>query len=263
MKVPIEKCHHCVGSQTCENQVVNECLPVCAFGDTSSGQIKIATIGFNPALDEFFSKGLSKDKSQRLAILSDYHLSNRADLSETDIADAKKRRESYFREDREWHSHFEKLESMFSRIQPKWSYVTGRAVHIDLVACATKVRWGALSRECQTALVSNCRNHFLASLDRLPDQTLLMLDGIGVVNEMKRLSIELPNFKFEIEKAENISSLLETRGIVGKLKYNDQKTFPFRGWSMPVGRLPIIWRYDLARWVCETFDPPYLFPPTS
>lgn len=258
----IEKCHHCVGSQACENQVVNECLPVSAFGDVSGKSVKVAVIGLNPALNEFLHGGVAKIRSQRLAMLTDYHLTSRADLRDADVADVKSRRERYFREDREWHSYFEKIESMISRIQPSWSFATGQAVHIDLVACATKVRWGDLSQECQKELIANCRKHLVATLNQLPNGTILLFDGMRVVNEMRLLESTQPGFKFVQEIEARISLIQGNRGYAGKLKLGE-KEFPFRGWSMPVGKLALLWRYDLAHWICETFDPPYPFFPTS
>jgi hypothetical protein len=73
----IEKCHRCVGSQACQNQVVNECLPVSAFGNVSGKSVKVATIGLNPVLNEFYhppNYTTLKNLSQRLAALSDYEL---------------------------------------------------------------------------------------------------------------------------------------------------------------------------------------------
>jgi hypothetical protein len=159
----IEKCHHCIGSQACENQVVNECLPVSAFGNVSGKSVKVATIGLNPALNEFYLSDYItlKNRSLRLAALVDYNITSRADLQEADIEDVKRRREEYFiNAEREPHSYFEKLESLISRIEPRWSFVSGRVVHIDLVACATRVRWSKLSDNCQKELIGNCREFF-------------------------------------------------------------------------------------------------------
>jgi hypothetical protein len=259
-EVIIEKCHHCVGSQACQNQVVNECLPVGAFGNVSGKSVKAAIIGLNPALNEFFHSDYKtiKSRSQRLAVLGDYNLTSRADLQEADIDDAKKRRAEYFiSADREWHSHFEKLESLISRIQPLWSFVSGRVVHIDLVACATQMRWNDLSDDCQKELITNCRGHFLATLSLLPTGTMLLLDGSRVISEIKKLDLI-----FEQDGGEQPINIQWNRGCVGKLKWGE-KEFPFRGWSIPVGKLSQFWRYDLAAWVCGTFKPPLPFLPVA
>jgi hypothetical protein len=252
----IEKCHRCVGSQACENQVVNECLPVDVFGNISEKSVMVATVGLNPALNEFYERDYKTPKSrdQRLAMLSDYKLNSRADLHEADLKDAKKRREEYFvNTAREWHSYFERFESLISRIEPRWSFVSGRVVHIDLVACSTYVRWSELSENCKTNLLSNCRGHFLETLSNLPNGTLLLFDGSSVINEMRNLGAT-----FDREG----DYLQQNRGYIGNLKLGE-KLFPFRGWSKPVGKLSLIWRYDLAEWLCRTFNPPLPFLPVS
>ena len=76
--------------------MVNECLPVSVFGDITRPNLKVVTIGLNPALNEFISAGVPKQRSQRLAMLGDYDATARTDLSEADVADAKLRRENYF-----------------------------------------------------------------------------------------------------------------------------------------------------------------------
>jgi len=261
----IEKCHHCVGSQACENQVKNECLPVGVFGNLFGKSIEVATIGLNPALNEFYLSDYKtlKKRSQRLAALVDYNKASRAGLQEADVEDAKKRRGDYFiNAEREPHSYFEKLESLISRIEPRWSFVTGRVVHIDLVACATRLRWGKLSDGCKKELIANCRGHFLETLSKLPSETLLLLDGIRVVNEMGLPEIQKHVLKFSQMKEEKISLIQGNRGFIGEIKYGDKK-FPVRGWSMPVGQLPLLWRYDLAAWICGSMPPPWPFLPVS
>jgi hypothetical protein len=246
----IEKCQRCIGSHACQSQVVNECLPVNAFGDVSGKSVEVATIGLNPALNEFFYNGAAKERSQRLPILNDYNVTSRANLQNGDIDDAKKRRETYFKDpDRGCHPHFEKLESLVSRVQPAWSYLLGNVVHIDLVACATEVRWGDLSNNCQAELLTNCRGHFLATLSRLPNGTLLFFDGTRVVSEMKQIGLQ-----FKQEGGEKLINIRGNRGCIGELKFGD-KTFPFRGWSIPVGKLTMLWRYDLAFWIRGTLPP--------
>jgi hypothetical protein len=258
--VTIEKCHHCVGSQACENQVVNECLPVGAFGNVLGKSVKVATIGLNPALNEFYEYDykMAKSRDQRLAMLNDYKLTSRADLREVDIKDAKKRSEDYFvNADRECHSYFEKLESLISRIEPRWSFVSGRVVHIDLVACATQKRFGDLSDGCRKQLITNCRVHFSHKLSNLPDKTLLLFDGASVVNEMRNFGTA-----FEQEGKDHFINIQNNRGYIGKFRLGE-KEFPFRGWSMPAGKLSLLWRYDLAAWICRTMSPPLPFLPVS
>ena len=261
----IERCHLCVGNSACENQVVNECIPVGAFGRINDKSVKVATIGLNPASTEFatFDFNKPKERNQRLAMLADYNLTNRTDLLDKDVADAKNRRENYFTDgERDCHSYFQKLESVISRIQPAWSYLTGRIVHIDLVACTTKERWGKLGQDCKSNLVKNCRPHFLSALNELPNGTLLLLDGSRAVDEMHQIGKLANGVSFELEHQGYFSPLIENRSYIGSLKYNG-KLFPFRGWSIPVGVLTLLYRYDLAASLCKTFSPPLDFLPAT
>lgn len=253
----IERCQRCVGG-TFQNQVANECLPVDAFGDVAGKQVQVATIGLNPAATEFYQGNISVEQNQRLSMLSDYRISSRADLKDADMADAEKKRKHYFNNpQRGWHPYFEKLESFFSRVQPAWSYVSGRVVHIDLVACATKVRWGDLSGDCQVGLMQNCREYFLATLSKLPNGTLLLLDGKTVVAEMQKLGLAV-----EKDGGDQRIDVTGNTGWAGKIICKD-KTFPFRGWSIPVGRMTPVIRYNLAIWVGGTMRPPLPFLPLS
>src|SRR5258708_25855140 len=181
----IEKCDRCVVSRACGNKVARECLPVPGFGDFSAKKLQVVTIGLNPALNEFYLNGDGKARDQRLAILKDYKVFYRNGLSDTDINDPTARREGYFRNTgRWWHSYFERLESVLSRANQDWSYVTGSAAHIDLVACATRDAWNKLLVECQAEMLTNCRDHFLGTLSRVPSGTLLLFDGARVTQEI-------------------------------------------------------------------------------
>jgi hypothetical protein len=249
--VAIEKCHLCVGNGAFEKQVVEACVPVSAFGDVSDESVKVVTIGLNPALNEFFWNGVAKERRQRLAVLSDYGgVVTRDDLGEMDVEDAKRRCETYFKDsDRGWNSYFERMDGLLGRIHPAWTYVLGRAVHIDLVACGTRVRWGELPTGCQTEMLRNCRAHFVATLSRVPNGTMLLLDGARVICEIQKLGLGL-----ELEGGEQLISIQGNLGSVGKMTVGGKK-FPFRGWSTPVGKLTPFWRYDLAFWVFGTLRP--------
>ena len=246
----IEKCNRCVGNPACENQVVSECLPVSAFGDVASQKLQVVTIGLNPALNEYYNfDGTVKEQSQRLAMTSDYGAA-RNDLRDADIKNATERREGYFTNvDRWWHSYFEKLEGVICRVNPDWSYATGSAAHIDLVACATRRAWGDLSQGCQTELLKNCRDHFLATLSRVPNGTVLLFNGTTVTEEIYNSGLSV-----EQEGGGQLINIRTDRGRIGKLKFGE-KTFPFRSWSTPVGKLSSVWRYDLAFWLFGTLYP--------
>ena len=253
----IEKCQVCVGDPACENQVDSRCLPVPVFGDLTKPHLKVVTIGLNPALNEFLDRGQAVERSQRLAMLEDYQVATRADLSPMNVFDAKKRREEYFANpDRNWAAYFERMESVLTRVQPAWTYVMGSAAHIDIVACATKDRWGDLTNGCKTALTKNCQTHFVNSLTSLPNGTVILGDGQRTRQALGQLGLD-----FTIEKTERINILkipIDT-GWVGKIKTGD-KIYPFLGWSAPVGTLSVLWRVDLANWIHRQLYPKAKWP---
>jgi hypothetical protein len=247
----IEMCQRCVGSQGCDNEVVEECLPVPFFADIIKPLLRVVTVGLNPALNEYYYDGVPKARNQRLALLADYKINARAELRDVDVVDAKARRARYFNaSDRNWHPYFEKMESVINRVNPAWSYWMGSAIHLNLVACATKDRWSELAPETKSCLIGNCREHFLAALSRLPNGTLLLCDGPRVMQELQN-----PPLRMEQQPAELIN-IRETgggdMGWIGKVVFDD-KEFPFRGWSSQVSQLSAVWRFDLAFWLNETF----------
>ena len=256
----IEKCRRCLEDPICKNQVVEKCLPVPFFGDIAKPHLKVVTIGLNPALNEFQTQATINPKSQRLAMLVDYGMISRVELRVADIHEAKARREKYFKNpERQWHSYFEKMESVLTRVHPAWTYCMGSAAHLDLVACATKDRWSYLANGCQTALIGHCRKNFLHTLADLPSNTVLLCDGNRVNEEMQQLGLRL-----ELENAaditnENLPQNPPATFWVGKLFYGD-KTFPLRGWSLQVSKMSAVWRADLARWIHSTVFPKSAWP---
>jgi hypothetical protein len=174
----------------------------------------------------------------------------RAELRDADLADAKARRERYFNaSDRNWHTFFEKMESVINRVNPAWSYLWGTAAHLDFVACATKDRWSELAPQTKTSLIRNCREHFLASLSILPNGTVLLGDGQGVMAALQNTPLRM-----ELQPAQliNVREGGGDKGWIGKVFFGG-KEFPFRGWSSQVGHLSAVWRFDLAYWLAETF----------
>lgn len=225
------------------------------FGDITKPHLKVVTIGLNPARNEYYyNNGTAKKRSQRLAKLSDYNANARTDLRDADVADAKARRDEYFRDvSRNWHPFFEKMESVLNRVNPAWTYVMGSAVHIDLVACPTKERWRNLTKESQTALIGNCREHFLGALSKLPSGITILCDGIRATREIGNCGLRM-----EMQPAQriNIREGGDT-GWIGEL-FSAEKKFLVRGWSSQVSQLSAVWRFDLASWIHGT-----LFPKSS
>lgn len=248
--MPIEKCRRCVENQSCESPIANECLPIPVFGDIEQSRILVATVGLNPALNEFYQKGELKSESQRLAVLGDYAVTSRLELSDESIADAKTRRNNYFRNPvREWHQYFEKFDSLLARTNPAWSYWQGTAVHIDIVACATKVRWGDLTARSKAVLIGNCREYLLESLSRLPDGTVVLCDGGQVMQEIANCGMRL-----DMKPVQLINLRTKPTGDAGWIGTLEDagKRFKVRGWSAYVTHLNAHWRFDLSHWLRGT-----------
>jgi hypothetical protein len=242
---PIERCVICkAGAATAA--VAWDCLPVSAFGNPAKAEVKVATIGLNPALNEFGSGArFRKPRKSRLPILEDYGKDRREDLGDPDVEDARNRRSNYFADtERVWHGYFEPLECLLGRVDALWSYAIGTAIHFDLVGCATNERWGALSREYVKVLVTNCREHFLRTLVSLPNGTVLLLNGRSVWELFDSTGVRLQR-DCEAELISLQTNLVGWRGSV----ILEDREFRFRGWSTQVGRLKPVERVELAYWV--------------
>jgi len=251
----VERCHRCIGNEACANQVVNACLPVPFFGDLTKPHLKVVTIGLNPALNEFYEKGtgVEKPRSQRLAMLGDYHQKVRADLTDAEVAEARTRRETYFQDvNRDWHHYFDKMESVLNRVNPAWTYIMGSAAHIDIVACATKDRWSELPARSQAELIKNCREHFVRAISGLPAGTVILCDGLRALGELSNSGLRL-----EIRSGQLINVRATTGGDHGKIGelFCGEKSYLVRGWSSNVSHLSAVWRFDLAVWIHGTLYP--------
>jgi hypothetical protein len=256
--MPIEQCQRCLENPSCSGEVHNGCLPVPFFGDIKTPHLKVVTVGLNPALNEFVVNDSSKPRTERLAMLADYGHEQRADLTESEIAEAQARREKYFRDHlRDWHSYFDKMESILTRVKPAWTYGFGSAVHIDVVACATRNRWGNLTNKCQEAMIANCRDHFETAISGLPNGTVILCDGRRATREVASLDKNNKLRQAFINVREPGRGDL---GWVGELHLNVKK-FPVRGWSSQVTHLSAVWRINLANWIHCTFQPPNTWPP--
>ena len=249
----IERCSVCLDNPATASVVAEKCLPVPAFGNHRLDRVKVATIGLNPALNEFFENDEWKQREQRLAILDDYGRLTRESLSAEEIQHATKRRENYFTDARrDWHSYFDSLDCLLGRVSGKWSYVYGTAVHLDLVACATTVRFGMLDDDSQEGLQANCRRHFERTLIQLPLGTLLLFNGVSVHNSIQPYC---QKFEARDELITIFSDARKHMGCVGQVEFGSRK-FEFRAWSIPVRKLTLLCRHDLAFWLRGTLGFP-------
>jgi len=68
----------------------------------------------------------------------------------------------------------------FKEANPTWPYTSGKAAHVDLVACATSPDWSKLKRKSADAALSyiqNCRHHFVNTLGLLREGAWLLWNG--------------------------------------------------------------------------------------
>jgi hypothetical protein len=231
-RIPIEKCSICRG--TAAGAAVDwNFIPIPYFGNPANAIVKVATIGLNPAANE-----------PRLPKLRDYGKESRDSLTDDDVNSCEARREHYFTNSEEtWHNYFRAFESVLGRINHLWSYASN-AVHIDLVACVTRARFGLVAGLPRESLFRNCRPHFLGTLAQLPSDTILLLDGEAVCNNV----LSLGQAAFEA-KPELVLIDPQVVGLRGALNI-EGKQFKFRGWKKPsVSKLNVPQRNNLAIWL--------------
>jgi hypothetical protein len=139
-------------------------------------------VGPNPSSKEFFEDGRLKAPGVRLSVLGDYGAAWRDLLKPEDVVAAGRKRAAYFSDRRrgpnEW---FVGLSAILEACGRRWSYCDGSAVHLDIVACITRKRWGALG-DISVVLTGNCRSHFERALDALPAEAVLLFDGKSACN---------------------------------------------------------------------------------
>jgi hypothetical protein len=230
--IPIQRCGICRG--TAAEVIVNwDLIPVPSFGNPSKSDVKVATIGLNPAHNE-----------PRLPKLSVYRKNSREDLTDDDLSLCASRCEQYFNTGEEsWHEYFRKFESLLGRANHFWSYARN-AVHIDLVACVATVRFRLIGDLARESLVRNCRPHLLKTLGELPDGTMLLLDGEVVCDNI--LSFGKATYDIGPEVILIKPPLVGLRGSVTI----DGRKFEFSGWKdLSVGGMGVLDRIDLANWL--------------
>jgi hypothetical protein len=225
--------------------IVSECLPVRSFGNHSDGGVKVATVGLNPALNEFGSIGGWKPKPLRLPMVADYKC-ERANLIEADLTNARTRRENYFSDTaRKPHAYFERLSALLHNVNDTWSYKEGSVVHCDLVACATKDAWSNLSARVASKLAENCRQHFLNTLAEIPSGARLLLNGSFVLGELCRQGIYL-RLDRGPESICNDPLLIGWRGAI-VLRSRTRRLFC--AWNVPASYLKPQQSENLACWL--------------
>ncbi|HMP85025.1 MAG TPA: hypothetical protein PKA41_20230 [Verrucomicrobiota bacterium] len=166
----------------CFDSAANACvmwqaIPVPWFGKIEAAQI--ATVGLNPSWTEFVTKELVwRNTGERLPVVMDAGVEKRGEITGVQAQRMTEARKNYFATDeREPHPWFKVLQGVINAAKMNCAYVTGTAVHLDLVACATWREWGKLDGEAKTSLINKCFPKFTATLKQLPPNARLLLDG--------------------------------------------------------------------------------------
>jgi hypothetical protein len=215
------------------------------FGGLPSGRLKAITIGLNPAFNDWLNETTHswRDSAERAATVFDFQKEKREDLTNQDYADAIRRRGEYFWNlTKKWHNYFESMEMFLARIDRRWSYVLGTVAHVDLVACPTKMRFGEIPKAPREALLKNCERHFFKTLNELPENTVLLLNGNSPISTIQKLG------RVETRTPSELINVNGLSGFSGSLQLGN-KCFVFCGWTQSASKLSIPIKLDLAFWV--------------
>lgn len=148
----------------------------------------VATVGINPSNREFVdAAGQELDgEDRRFPTLGSLGLRTWADASSLDVTAIVSACDGYF-----WGNPYNRwfgtLELILRSAGVSYYSVENSAVHLDLVPYATHIKWGALRRDQQRALL-DCGQDLLASLLRDSPVELLVLNGASVVRHFEALS---------------------------------------------------------------------------
>jgi hypothetical protein len=150
-------------------------------------QSVVATVGINPSNREFVdAQGCALGGAdRRLPTLESLRIAHWEEATGAHVREVINSCESYFDRNpyRLW---FDVLERMLK--VGGYSYYSGdRACHLDLVAFATRTKWGSLEREAQRVLIMQGRRAMAEMIRDSPVQTLV-LNGRSVVNVFESFS---------------------------------------------------------------------------
>jgi len=238
------KCVDC--QNTAAAEVIKwQCLPVRSFGGLPTGRLKAVTVGLNPAYDDWLTPDQKnwRNPQERAATDFDYKKSKRGDLTPKDCADTVRRLGEYFHHpNKKWHRYFEAMELFLAHIHHDWSYAYGTVMHIDLIACATQMRFKDIPGQARETLLKNCEKHLLETIRCLPENIIMLLNGSTQAEAVKKLG------EINVHRSRVLININGLTGSSGELKIAE-KNFVFCEWSSSAASLSIPSRMDLAFWV--------------
>lgn len=166
-------------------EVLDWACPVPFFGEIPCSNV--ATVGINPSNREFVdSSGTELSEAmRRLHTLTSLRLSAWSDASGAHVRDISRSCVRYFSNNpyRQW---FDVLDRMLVAGGASYYEAPGmdRSCHIDLVAFATREKWGVLPGVLRRSLVEQGRRTVAELICDSPIQ-VLVLNGRSVVNEFE------------------------------------------------------------------------------
>jgi hypothetical protein len=234
-----------------------ECIAVPWFGALTD-RVAVATVGLNPALNEWQRGGKWRPVEQRLSILGDFGVTNRGALTDGHLAEVQTRRAAYFRN--RPHPYFAPLESLLMCVNSAWSYREGTAIHFDLVACATGQQWGRLPTGVKAVIKANCREHLRQTLRLLPAETILLLNGESVRDGLLETAISA-GVTTRDDNIREIPGASGTAGFAGHVSVNGS-SLPYFGWSTPISKTADSTALAIALWIRQLTETASSLPNT-
>jgi hypothetical protein len=162
--------------------VLEWACPVPFFGQIRTSAV--ATVGINPSNREFVDSAgrVLEGSSQRLPTLGSLRISRWSEATGAHVREVIDSCEQYFGKNpyRLW---FDVLDRMLRA--GGYSFYGGEhACHLDLVAFATRTKWGVLERDVQRQLIEHGRRA-MAEMIRDSSIQILVLNGRSVVREFE------------------------------------------------------------------------------
>ena len=155
--------------------------PVPFFGEVD--QARVATVGINPSNREFVDAAGRelRGPGRRLSTLGSLGLTRWSQVTGEHLSEIRRSCLRYFRINpyRRW---FDVLDRTLC--SGAFSYYDGSACHLDLVALATRDKWGAIDTQTRQNLVDGGKT-VLAHIIRDSSLTMLILNGRSVVSEFE------------------------------------------------------------------------------
>ncbi|ACC38497.1 conserved hypothetical protein [Mycobacterium marinum M] len=158
--------------------------PVPFFGDVDQAQV--ATVGINPSNREFVDVAGQelRGSERRLSTLASLGLPRWSQVTGRHLSEIRRSCARYFKINpyRRW---FDVLDRTLRAGQ--FSYYDGSACHLDLVALATRDKWGTIDMRTRQNLINDGKS-VLAQIIRDSSVTTLILNGRSVVTEFAALA---------------------------------------------------------------------------